>query len=309
MIQVIIHSIRLKDCSKEFLKPRATEKEKVKDFMKKKYFRKKGFTLVELIVVLVILGILAAFLIPSLTAWIKRGKQSELIVECRSSVMAAQSLYVEAYGDQQDISTVTVDMIKELAEVKGTITQVEHDTSSNMVKHLTYERDGDKVVYCREPENCLNHSEVYNFDEGGSDSESTPVKSGVVTLEDASGNKYTFTPKHNWDDIKGKDNVTLVPGDIVSDGNSTYIWANTQEGKSTRKTSFDDFVKANSTKLIKLDNQSVLMKSDLTLNKKITKGTISTDGKNCYVAVDEFKIESHQANKVDGNLWPWKSCS
>lgn len=259
--------------------------------------------------VLVILGILAAFLILSLTAWIKRGKQSELITECRSSVMAAQSLYVEAYGDQQDFSTVTVDMIKVLAEVKGTISQVEHNISLNTVKYLTYKRDGGKVVYCKKPENCQNHNEVYNFEEGGSDSESTPVKSSVVTLNDANGNKCTFIPKHNWDDIKGQDNVTLVPGDIVSNGNSTYIWVNTQNGKSTKDISFDDFAKSNSTKLVKLDNQSVLMKSELTLNKKITNGTISTDGKNCYVAVEKFMIQGHQANKVEGDLWPWKSCS
>lgn len=300
--------ISLKHSSKEFLKPRATKEEKVKDFMKKKRIRKKGFTLVELIVVLVILGILAAFLIPSLTAWIKRSKQSELIMECRSSVTAAQSLYAEAYGSQQDFSTVTVDMMKELAEVDGTISQVERDINLNTVKHLTYERDGGKVVYCREPENCPNHSEIYNFEDGSSDSESAPVKSGVVILNDANGNKYTFTPKHNWDNIKGKDNVSLEPGDIVSDGNSTYIWANTQEGQSTRNISFDAFVKANSTKLVKLDNQQILMKSELTVNKNIAKGTISTDGKNCYVAVTGFEIGSHQVNRVYHDLWPWKSC-
>lgn len=40
---------------------------------------KKGFTLVELIVVLVILAILAALLIPALTGYIDKAKESRLL--------------------------------------------------------------------------------------------------------------------------------------------------------------------------------------------------------------------------------------
>ncbi|MCI9143295.1 MAG: prepilin-type N-terminal cleavage/methylation domain-containing protein [Lachnospiraceae bacterium] len=59
---------------------------------------KKGFTLVELIVVLVILAILAALLIPTLTGYIDKAKEKQIIAETRQIVMAAQTLVDEEYA-------------------------------------------------------------------------------------------------------------------------------------------------------------------------------------------------------------------
>lgn len=133
-----------------------------------------------------------------------------------------------------------------------------------------------------------------------------PEGNGQVTLPDSSGGEHTFIPNRMWDDLKGKYYVSIQPGDIVSDGNSTYVWANTQGGSDTMNMSFDDFVNRNQGKLVKLENQTVLVTGDLNTNKYISKGTICTDGTNCYVAVEDLRIQPHQANKVNGNLWPWK---
>ena len=96
--------------------------------------RKKegGFTLVELIVVLVILAILAALLIPALTGYIDKAREKQIVAETRQCVMAAQTLYDEAYGNGTTatvnktlnkanfISSVgSLDKIYELAEVSG----------------------------------------------------------------------------------------------------------------------------------------------------------------------------------------------
>ena len=70
--------------------------------------KKKGFTLVEVIIVLVILAILAAILIPSLVGYIDKANEKASIANCRSFVMAAQTILSETYGeDSSKIADVT----------------------------------------------------------------------------------------------------------------------------------------------------------------------------------------------------------
>lgn len=61
--------------------------------------KSSGFTLVELIVVLVILATLAALLVPSLTGYIDKARQNAVIAKARAVLVASQAVVTEAYAD------------------------------------------------------------------------------------------------------------------------------------------------------------------------------------------------------------------
>lgn len=58
----------------------------------------KGFTLVELIVVLVVLAVLSALLIPALAGYIRKAAESKVLLQARNTLVAAQSTIAEAYA-------------------------------------------------------------------------------------------------------------------------------------------------------------------------------------------------------------------
>jgi type IV pilus assembly protein PilA len=109
--------------------------------MGRKPNNKKGFTLVEIIVVLVILAILAAILIPSMVGYISKAQKKTAIVEARSVTLAAQTLASEDYSTA---GAPAASAVKSLAEVSGTVTSM--TVSGKKITGFKYTTSDSKYV-------------------------------------------------------------------------------------------------------------------------------------------------------------------
>lgn len=172
--------------------------------------RRGGFTLVEVIVVLVILAILAAVMVPAMTGWIDKAKKEKVVVGCRQAVLAAQTLYTEAYGKGEDaMSALTPDEIKALASVSGSVSDVEYNAANAEVLHLIYTQTPWAVTYCRYPGTCAAHSETYSFTDASAPAWSDGASYAMGQRITAGGLIFECTRAHTSGDTPATRNPTV----------------------------------------------------------------------------------------------------
>jgi prepilin-type N-terminal cleavage/methylation domain-containing protein len=68
---------------------------------------KKGITLVEVIVVLIIMAVLAGILVASYTGYIDKAKDDKALVEARAAFLAASTIYHEAFAEGKGVTNGT----------------------------------------------------------------------------------------------------------------------------------------------------------------------------------------------------------
>lgn len=80
----------------------------MKKLIEKVKNKKKGFTLIELIVVIAIIAILAAILVPTMTKYIGNAKNSSVASNAKIVYDAASAAYSEAITDGDTVPAATI---------------------------------------------------------------------------------------------------------------------------------------------------------------------------------------------------------
>lgn len=140
--------------------------------MKKKNIYKanrRGFTLVELIVVLVILAVLAAILIPALLGWIDKAKEKKYLLEARNVVMATQAVATSDYAagtfenQNQDYSS------RFLLNYEKEIIKIADVSSNNKIAQLDFTDKGAyKVAIIQKLEYVIDNGPTIIYDRNAS---------------------------------------------------------------------------------------------------------------------------------------------
>ena len=106
--------------------------------------KKKGFTLIELIVVIAILGILAAILIPRFTGFQDKARRTQVVTDAKQMATAVDSLLAEstsgtldtAHGAQGSTTDTTIITSNAAIKLAGL------NTTPLRIKSLVVDTDG-----------------------------------------------------------------------------------------------------------------------------------------------------------------------
>lgn len=123
---------------------------------------KKGFTLVEVLAVIVILGVILTVVVPSTFSIIKRGKETSYKNLVKTFKNGAK-LYVSKYSNviNEDLDNigyykVTLDQLNGEALLKTPVVDPRNNTSINLSKYILIKRNTNySLSFCYEDDGCV----------------------------------------------------------------------------------------------------------------------------------------------------------
>lgn len=117
--------------------------------VKKVKQNKGGFTLVEMLAVLVIIAVLAAAAVPSMSGFIKDAQKKSYTVQARAVLVAAQTVateYTQIDGEPDDMRKQIVELIGDNYITEDTIGEIVIDPDTGKVLSIEYTPKGGKKI-------------------------------------------------------------------------------------------------------------------------------------------------------------------
>jgi len=111
--------------------------------MKKILKNKKGFTLIEIIVVLVIIALLAAATVPAMIGFVNDARGKAYAAEARVVLVAAQATVTEMVADGKDPKSITLADIKGQEYFKNIVAE---DVAGGLAAFTDITIDGNRVI-------------------------------------------------------------------------------------------------------------------------------------------------------------------
>lgn len=272
---------------------------------------KKGFSLTELIVVIAIIGILAAVLFPSITGFIKKAKVAKGVAEAGSMnvILAAESIYQERdYFEPYEVTRILKENSFSLTSALNDY-RFWYDASENKVKFIPFEQVFGEVSAANNTftQDCIEalsstHPE-YRYVDSYSD-EITEIISTVRHLPEKAKDELSYSQTEDFSSDSEKKQSVLDKMNELFDASVEKLNKIKQKGiSSSNKTSIINYAHTfNTTDSVYIDNYVMYNSAYLSTKDNLTvlannKSNVSVFGSTVSLEISHM-IFSEEITKV-----------